>query len=390
MSAPCRFINSFRAVRNTIRLQKSCASIILLLAITLSTCGCSRKEPVTLGFLGGLTGQSADVGIAGLNGATLAVEKTNLAGGINGVSLQLNIEDCRQSDELAVKQVKGMIEKGEKIIIAPIISRIAAAVIPVVNSSKTILLSSTVTSTDFNGKDDNFLRVCTSVDRFAAKSARYHYGKLGKRKAVIIYDDSNSSYTESWLTEFTTAFQESGARVISTIKFTSGKDRVFLDTARHILDTNVDLVVIIANSVDAASITQQLRKISPKITITIAEWASADRFLELTGKYSEGVYASQFIDRSSSASDYLTFNSEYQQRFGQQPCFIALATYDATMVAIEALRNRSLQAKTSKERILSMKKFKGVQHIIEFDRFGDSHPPAYLSVVRDGKYQTLE
>lgn len=363
---------------------------LLLLALSLFTTGCSRNEPVKLGILGGLTGQSADVGIAGLNGATLAIEKANREGGINGVPLQLNIADCQHNQELAVSQVKGMIEKGEKIIIAPITSRIAEAVIPVVNASGTILLSSTVTSTDFSGKDDNFLRICGTVDMFAAKSARYHNGKLGKRKAVIIYDDSNSAYTERWMAEFTTAFQESGAKVISAVKFTSGKDRVFLDKARHILGTNADLVVIIANSVDASSITQQLRKISPKISITLAEWAASDRFLELTGKYAEGVYASQFIDRSSSASDYLAFNSEYLQRFGNLPCFIALTTYDATMVAIEALRNKSLHKKPIKERILSMGRFKGLQHLIELDRFGDSHPPVYYSVIRDGKFSPLE
>lgn len=364
--------------------------ILLLLAITLLASGCSRKEPVMIGFVGGLTGRGADLGIGGVNGVTLAVEQANLAGGINGSPLQLLVKNDEQNPEVAVREVKSLIASDVKIVIGPMTSSMAAAVVPVVNASRTILVSPTVTSTDFSGKDDNFLRVCGSLDTYAAKNARYQSEKLGKRRAAIMYDLSNSSYSERWLQAFQNAFEENGGKVVATFAFISEKDKIFFAKAREILAANPDLVVIVANSVDASSITQQLRKLNPKIPISLAEWSYTDRFMELTGRYAEGVYVSQFIDLNSSAPAYLSFRSDYNKRFGRMPSFPALTSYEAAVIAIEALRKQSADRRTAKEIILSTGKFKGVQETIEIDRFGDAHKPTHLSVIRDGKFSPLE
>lgn len=376
-------------VRDIIMPEKYSLSL-LLLAIVLFSSGCSRKEPVKIGFLGGLTGRSADLGIGGVEGCTLAIEQANLAGGINGSPIQLLVKNDEQNQEVAVREVKSLIASGVKVIIGPMTSIVAEAVVPVINASKTILLSPTVTSTDFSGKDDNFLRICGSLDKYAAKSALYHFEKLAKRRATIVYDISNKSYSERWLQAFQNTFEEKGGKVVATFAFTSEKDKVFLDKARKILAVSPDLVVIIANSVDAASITAQLRKLNPKTTISLAEWSYTDRFIELTGRHAEGVYVSQFIDLNSSAPDYLTFRTAYKIRFGRMPSFPALTSYEAAIIAIDALRKQSADKRTVKEIILSTGKLKGVQETIEIDRFGDSQKPTHLSVIRGGKFFSLE
>lgn len=383
------FNHLLRAVRDVIMTQRYFIRL-LLLAIAIFTTGCSRKEPVKIGFLGGLTGRGADLGIGGVEGVTLAVEQANRDGGINGAPLELVVKDDKQDAEVAGREVKSLIASGVEIIIGPMTSSVAEAVIPVINASETILVSPTVTSTDFSGKDDNFLRICGSLDNYAAKSARYHSEKLGKRRAAIIYDISNRSYSERWLHTFQNVFEEKVGKVVATFAFISEKDKIFLDKAREVLAAKPDLVVIIANSVDASSITQQLRKLNPKITISLAEWSYTDRFMELTGRYAEGVYVSQFIDLNSSAPDYLSFRSDYKTRFGRMPSFPSLTGYEAAVIAIEALRKQASDKRTAKEIILSKGEFKGVQETIKIDRFGDSQKPTHLSIIRDGKFFPLE
>ena len=76
-------------------------SILLIIILVSSITCCSPKEPVKIGFLGGVSGRVADLGIAGRNGALLAVEMRNKAGGLNGRTVELLVEDDQQDAEQA-------------------------------------------------------------------------------------------------------------------------------------------------------------------------------------------------------------------------------------------------------------------------------------------------
>lgn len=362
---------------------------LLVIASAIAIIGCKRKEPVKIGFLGGLSGRNAELGIGGINGATLAIEKANLSGGVQGAPLELLVKDDTQNPQVAVNQVEELLKSGVRIIIGPLTSSIAAAVIPVVNKSSAVLISPTVTSTDFTGMDDQFLRVCGTVKQYAAHNADYQYSQQGKRRAAIIYDQANSSYSNRWMSVFTDTFTARGGVVTTSVAFTSGKDVVFLDMARKILATGPDLVIIIANSVDASFLTQQLRKLKADIDITLAEWASSERFIELTGSYAEGIYVSQFMDRNSTSPSYRTFLQDYQQRFGHDAGFPAVTSYDAIMVAITALNSNKAALVNPKEAIIAIRQFQGLQAPVILDRFGDSERTVHLSVIRNGKFQTV-
>lgn len=364
--------------------------VVILVAITLYVTGCSRNEPVKIGFLGGLSGRSADLGIDGLNGVNLAIEKANRSGGIKGSPIELLVMDDEQNPELAVSHVESLLKSGVRIIIGPMTSSIAARVIPPSSSSGAVFLSPTVTSSDFTGKDDNFLRVCSDVNEYAEKNARYLYEKLGHRKVSIIYDVVNSSYSERRQAAFRETFEKYGGKVVSTFRFASGKDTVFLASARQMLASGPDLVLIVANPVDASSISQQLRKLKRDVVISLAEWASSERFIELTGSYAEGIYVSQFLNRNDTSNSYLDFHAEYKQRYGLEPGFSAVAGYDAAMIAITALTRQVASPRNAKETIVSIGRFQGLQGPITIDRFGDSQRSTFLSVIRNGKYQTLE
>ena len=62
-------------------------TLIVAICIALSggLPGCDKKkQSLKIGFVGSLTGQFSDLGLAGRNGAILAVEQINKTGGIQG------------------------------------------------------------------------------------------------------------------------------------------------------------------------------------------------------------------------------------------------------------------------------------------------------------------
>ncbi len=52
-----------------------------------------------------MSGRVADLGVAGRNGAMLAIEQRNAAGGIHGRAVELVVKDDEQNPEVAKKAV---------------------------------------------------------------------------------------------------------------------------------------------------------------------------------------------------------------------------------------------------------------------------------------------
>ena len=351
---------------------------------------CSPDKPVKIGFLAGMSGRSADLGVSGRNGVMLAVEQKNAAGGIKGQPVELVVKDDEQNPETARKVMAELLSNNLELVIGPMTSSVATAIMPHVNSSKTILLSPTVTTTDLTGKDDRFLRAIDDTRSYAAKSADYQYRNQGHRTVAALYDQGNRSYTESWLNDFRHEFEKLGGKMLLVKGFTSGSDIAFQGMAKSLLAVKPDTVLILANAVDAALVCQQIRKISKGQAIVASEWASTERFIELAGVAAEGVHMAQFIDRANQSPRYLAFVKAYKERFGgQEPGFSGMAGYDTALVALKALEVRK-SGQSLKETIIAHKTFEGAQQQIVIDQYGDAIRKNYVAEVRNGRFITLE
>lgn len=125
-----------------------------LAGLVLLCAACGQREPIRLGFVSGLTGRHSDLGISSRNGATLAVDELNAAGGVRGRSLQLIIRDDGQDADRARRAVRELVGEGVVAMVGHATSSMAAATLPIVNDAQVLMVSPTVTSPDFTGKDD--------------------------------------------------------------------------------------------------------------------------------------------------------------------------------------------------------------------------------------------
>lgn len=363
--------------------------LIVIGSMVLLFFSCSEKTPIRIGFVAGLTGRVADLGVAGRNGAMLAVEQKNRTGGIKGRPIELIVRDDQQDPETAKQVVADLIDLKVSAIIGPMTSSMAMAMVPSANASGVLLISPTVTTTQLEGKDDNFIRIVSTVRGYASKIAQYHFEKKGFRKAVAIYDVSNQSYTRAWFDIFKRVFESLGGHVVSVRTFRSGDDTSFFETTRDLLTANPDMVLILANAVDAALITHQVRKLDSHIAIAMSEWASTERYIELGGAAAEGVYVTQFVNRNDPSEGYQAFRKRYFQRFGQAPGFAGLSGFDAAAVLMDALEKQKV-GQSLKDTFITRKKFKCTQQFISIDPYGDADRRTFVATIRNGRYHTIE
>ncbi len=360
--------------------------LLLVAACLLAISSCAPPEPVRIGFLGGLSGRVADLGIGGRNGAILAVEQRNQRGGINGRPIELIAEDDQQDPEVARQAVARLLARPVEVIIGPMTSAMAMAVVPQVNATTIPLVSPTVTTNALTGIDDQFFRVVAPTARHVFKSADYHYRQLGLRRIVLVCDLRNKAYTDSWAGDFRRAFVALGGKVVDEIGFAN--DDALSMVATRALAGRPDGALIIANSVDTGLLVQQIRLRDRQVRLATAEWAATERLIELGGQAVEGVIVAQYVDRQDGTPAYLAFRKAYRERFAHEPGFAGLTAFDATNVALDALASRQKQ-QTLKQALLAHGEFGGAQSPIRFDANGDTERDTFLSRVQDGEFRPL-
>lgn len=360
--------------------------IILLMALMLGSCG---QNPVKIGFVGPLTGHLADLGIAGRDGATLAVEEANSAGGIRWRKVALLVRDDRQDADEALKVDQGLIDEGVAVIIGHMTSAMSVAVLPVVNRSRVVMISPTTSNNEIAGIDDHFLRVYPPSGRMSRALARHAWKDLGLKSAAVVYDTSNRAHTESWLKCFRENFEGSGGRVVRSLPYDTRNAPDFLALARDVAAVKPDGLLILAGAADTAQICQQLRKLGSGARLLASEWSTTDELIEKGGKAVEGIRFFQTFDRNSRAQAWLDFRERYRRRFRRDPTFASVHAYDATCIALAALRDAPFPRRVKKESLL-LKSFQGVQREHRFDRFGDPEGAPFLMTVAGGEFRKVE
>lgn len=359
------------------------------IAVACLLAGCSKFEPIKIGFVDGLDGCATDLGQASRDGALLAVEHRNAKGGVNGRKIELVVKNDEQKSEVAIKVVRELIADGVVAIVGHGTSTMSAATAPIANEAKTLMMSHTSTSKELSNRYDYFFRVVNTTERYAVKNANFRRFNLKEKTIAAAYDMSNRAYSESWLEDFRTTFEKNGGKITTVVTFASGSRPSHAQIARQLLASKPDGILLIANSMHATLLAKEIRKINATVNLGTSEWAATEQLAEIGGDAVEGIYSSQFIERDSKKPAYVAFRSEYLQKFGKEPGYGGVAAYEATNIILDALVKKK-DNENLREVILSTGTFSGLQGKIVFNSSRDADRPSYITTVIKGIFQTYE
>lgn len=361
--------------------------VVAALALTLALAGCD-KAPVSLGFLGGLTGSAADLGTAGRDAALLAVEQINQQGGLLGASVKLHEFDDQQQPGTLPVLLEAVKKAGVLALVGPMTSSAAKAWIPLADQARLLTISPTATSSDFTGHDDYFFRVISDTRSYARASAAHYAEHQHWSRYAVVFDETNAAYTRSWLQHFEQAMKERGVALVSASGFGLPQSLPPALLVQQVLMQHPDALVLIANATDAAQMVQLVRKKDQQLPIIAAEWSATAQLLLLGGAAVEGLRISQFMDHQSQQPEYLKFVADFEKRFGRAPGFAEVAAYDAMRVLLEALVQQR-PGESIKASLLRIRQFKGLQQSVVFDDYGDSSRQVVMTEVKGGRYQVI-
>jgi len=359
--------------------------VLILIFLLLSIIGIyllfqNDEEKVKIGFVGALTGKYSVLGNAMINGVFLAFEEENYK--IANKKIEIILKDDKQDESLNKKIINEFIKQDVKIVIGNVTSSMSKISMSIINKHKDMfMISAASASNEFSGKDDQFFRVHVANNAQRFDSFTNYILENGYKNVYGIYDPFNATYTLDYLVNFEKSFiLNGGDKFLKYAKTNDNPEKLIKD----IKEKNPDIIVMCANSVDAARVIQYIRLKGLDIQFALAEWARTPSFLENTGKTSEGTIFNIDYDEESTNPRYLDFVKRYKKKYNQNPSMYAAKAYELSKIIIDSLKRGKVS--DMKKNVLEKRTFEGLQDNIIFDEYGDVIREFYNFRVKDGKY----
>lgn len=327
--------------------------------------------------------------MAGRDGLIYAFEEKNSSGGVAGQKVELIVRDDKQDPVVARQAMQELVNEGVVAVVGPMTSSMGVVLKPVADKTETIIISPTVKTDQLSAQDDYFFRVTTPLSNNAEQIAFYATHKLGLQKFAVVYDVTNRAFTETWLNYFREALGQNKGQIVSAEEFVSRPDIHFLPIAERAIAESPDGVLLLCNAIDTAMLAQQLRKLGSQLPLFSTEWAFTTDLISFGGRAVNGMTSFHSFNANDSSRKYAVFKQGFMKRFGYEPSFATVLSYDAATYLFQGLE-RSPHRNGLRNALQEVGAFPGLQSTISMDKYGDVKRTLFLTTVDNGEFKVLE
>lgn len=172
-----------------------------------------------IGSIGPTTGGAAIYGLAVMNGAQIAVDEINAAGGINGYPIEYKFEDDQHDAEKSVNAYNSLKDWGMQILMGTVTTTPCIAVSEKTAEDGMFELTPSASSTDVI-VNDNVFQTCFTDPNQGTASAQYIAENKLASKIAIIYDSSDV-YSSGIEATFEEEAANQGLEIVAVEAFTA-------------------------------------------------------------------------------------------------------------------------------------------------------------------------
>ena len=212
-----------------------------------SNSGSSSKKDADKYYIGGIgptTGATAIYGTAVKNGAQIAVDEINAAGGINGKQIEYRFEDDQNDAEKAVNAYNTLKDWGMQMLVGTTTTAPCIAVAGKTASDNVFQITPSASSPDvLSSGNGNVFQVCFTDPNQGIASAQYIAENKLATKIGIIYDSSDV-YSSGIEEKFEAEAKTQGLNIVSKAAFTADSKTDFGTQLQKAKDAGADLLFL--------------------------------------------------------------------------------------------------------------------------------------------------
>lgn len=342
-------------------------------------------ETFLIGGTGPLTGDNALYGNAVKNGAQIAIDEINAAGGVdvNGTKYQfaLDFQDDVADGETAIAAYNKLMDNGINAFLGTVTSGACIAVSDATYADGILQLTPSGSQLECT-QYDNAFRVCFADPLQGEVMAKYAVETLGKQKAAVIYHN-DSDYSAGMADVFKETVENLGGEVVA-YEASGSSDVDFATQLTKIKGTDAEIIFVPTYYGAATYIAQQAADLGMEIPFIGGDgW---DGILDNVTDASivEGaVFLSPFFAEDPAAADFV---AAYKAAFNETPIQFAADGYDGVYI-IKAAMEKAGSIESS-DIIAAMTEIEvdGLTGKMTFTPEGEPEKDAKLIAIENGKY----
>jgi len=330
----------------------------------------AQAKPIKIGQIIPITGEAAESGKYHKQGAEIAVDKINAAGGINGRKIQIVLEDDQTTNPGGVAALQKLLEDKEiPVILGSIRSTQVQAMLPTINEAK-IPVAIGGTNYGLTHSGSQWVFRFRPHDGMSAKViAKFMVEDLKQKKVGIVH--ASDAFGNGGRDMLTPAVKELGGEMVFTQGF-NNQEKDFTAVVQGLKKSGATgLGTYFTFGTDLGVFARQLKQQGVDVKWVGSPSITGVDSRNLAGDALWGTYGvTDFHVDASPASK--AFATAYKAKFGQDPDLYASWCYDAVIVFAEAMKKApDLKAENLRKAILGIQKFPGAEGEYNFDQNGD-------------------
>lgn len=309
-----------------------------------STAGGDSSSTIVLGGIGPLTGGAAVYGNAVRNGAQLAVDEINKAGGVGsaGIKFELNFQDDEHNEEKSVNAYNALKDKDVKVIVGCVTSAPCIAVAAETAKDNMFQITPSGSAIDC-AANDNAFRVCFTDPGQGETSAKYIGENKLASKVAVIYDSSDV-YSSGIYEGFKTSAPDYGIEIVAAEAFTSDAKTDFSVQIQKVQESGAELLFLPIYYQEAALILTQAQKVN--LDVKYFGGDGLDGIIDQLGAdvaVAENVMLMSPFSAFSEDEKSANFTNAYKAAYNNEvPNQFAADAYDAVYAVKEAMEKAGI------------------------------------------------
>ena len=299
-----------------------------------------------IGGIGPVTGAAAVYGLAVKNGAQIAVDEINAAGGINGYQIEYNFQDDEHDAEKAVNAYNTLKDWGMQVLMGTVTSAPCVAVADKTAADNMFQLTPSGSSVEC-AANPNVFRVCFSDPDQGAASATYIAENNLADKIAVIYDSSDV-YSSGIYEKFASQAAEKGLDIVDAEAFTADSNKDFSTQLQKAKDAGADLVFLPIYYTEASLILKQADTMGYAPNFFGCDGMDGILHVEnFDTKLAEGLMLLTPFAADEDNERTKEFVASYEEKFGDTPIQFAADAYDAIYSIKAAIEEAGVTPETS-------------------------------------------
>jgi branched-chain amino acid transport system substrate-binding protein len=382
------------------------APLAIAAAVALAACGKKEEAPapkaepakaaaapapaevIKIGHVAPLTGGIAHLGKDNENGARLAIEEINAAGGLKvgdkTYKFDLVAEDDKADPKEGTIAAQKIVDSGAVAIVGHLNSGTSIPASKIYADASVTQISPSATNPKYTEQGfKTTFRVVANDNQQGGVLANYAADQL-KAKTIAIIDD-RTAYGQGLADVVEKVAKEKGLKVVAR-EFTNDKATDFNAILTKVRGAKPDVVMYGGMDATAGPMAKQMKQLGIKSTLLAGDGVCSPEFIKLAGDAAGILHCSmagEAVEKMAKGADFV---AKYKAKFNQDVQIYSPYSYDAVYVIADAIKRAGKADRASITAAMPATNYAGLTGQIAFDEKGDIKGGAIsMFKIVDGK-----